>query len=204
MISENTAATPYPLEQFFSSDNHLHLLYPASIQLLAARHWTPLHIARLAAQFLGADKGAKVLDIGSGAGKFCLAAGYYKPEAVFYGVEQRKQLVKHAQAALEMLGLANVHFLCQNLTQLDFTQYDHFYFYNSFYENLEDTEKIDDSVLCSPRLYDYYHRCLYKKLNSMPAGTKLATYHTIDDGIPLDYHLVEEHLGKILKCWVKI
>jgi hypothetical protein len=38
----------------------------------------------------------------------------------------------------------------------------------------------------------------------MPAGTKLATYHTIEDGIPLDYYLVEEHMGKILKFWVKI
>jgi len=204
MISAKSAVTPYPPDHFFSSDNQLHQLYPESIQLLAARHWTPLNIARLAAQFLGAEKGAKVLDIGSGVGKFCLAGGYYKPQVAFYGVEQRTQLVEHARAAGEMAGLKNVHFLCQNLTQLDFTQYDHFYFYNSFYENLEDTEKIDDSVLCAPRLYDYYHRCLYKKLNAMPAGTKLATYHTIEDGIPLDYHVIEEHMGKILKFWVKI
>ena len=204
MTPSTTAGSPYTIEQLFASDNQLHRLYPTAIQLLAARHWTPLNIARTVAQFLGAQTGAKVLDIGSGAGKFCLAGGYYKPNAVFYGVEQRKHLVDHAQTARKMLGLRNVHFLHQNLTQLDFKQYDHFYFYNSFYENLADTEKIDDNVICSPHLYDYYNRCLYRKLDEMPAGTKLATFHTIEDKIPSGYHLIEEHAGKLLKFWMKL
>jgi len=204
MIRATTATTPYTLEQLFSSDNQLHRLYPLSVQLLAARHWTPLNIARMAAHFLASHTGAKVLDIGSGAGKFCLAGAYYKPNAVFYGVEQRKHLVDNARTARDMLGLQNVHFLCQNLTQLDFKEYDHFYFYNSFYENLADTEKIDDKVICSPHLYNYYTRCLYKKLDEMPAGTRLVTFHTIEDKIPAGYHLVEEQAGSLLKFWMKL
>jgi len=204
MTPSTTATSAYTLDQLFSTDNQLHRLYPASIQLLAARHWTPLNIARTAAQFLGSQTGAKILDIGSGAGKFCLAGAYYQPKAVFYGVEQRRHLVDHALTAREMLGLRNVHFLHQNLTQLDFKQYDHFYFYNSFYENLADMEKIDDHVLCSPHLYVHYNRCLYKKLDEMPVGTRLATFHTIEDKIPGGYHLIEEHAGKLLKCWMKL
>lgn len=204
MIPANTAVAPYTLDQLFSSDNQLHKLYPMPVQLLATRHWTPLHIARPVARFLASQKGAKILDIGSGAGKFCLAGAYYQPQAVFYGVEQREHLVNCARTAREMLGLQNVHFLCQNLTQLDFTQFDHFYFYNSFYENLADTEKIDDHVVCSPHLYNFYNRCLYKKLDEMPSGTKLATFHTIEDRIPSGYHLIEEHAGTLLKFWMKL
>ena len=33
-----------------------------------------------------------------------------------------------------------------NFTQLDFKNFDHFYFYNAFYENLAGTDKIDDSI----------------------------------------------------------
>lgn len=201
-----TAVTPanYTIDQLFDADNGLNRLYPVSIQLLAARHWTPLNVARIAAQFLASQNGAKVLDIGSGAGKFCLAGAYYKPDAFFYGVEQRSDLVGHAQKVCNLLGFRNVRFLHQNLTHLDFKQFDHFYFYNSFYENLTDTEKIDNNVLCSPHLYVYYNRCLYKKLAEMPTGTKLVTFHTMEDKIPADYHVVEEHIGGLLKCWIKI
>jgi len=204
MTSSTTATSAYTLDQLFSTDNQLHRLYPVSIQLLASRHWTPLNIARTAVQFLASQPGARILDIGSGAGKFCLAGAYYKPDAVFYGVEQRRHLVDHARTAREMLGLRNVHFLHQNLTQLDFKQYDHFYFYNSFYENLAYTEKIDDNVICSPHLYDHYSRCLYKKLDEMPVGTRLVTFHTIEDKIPGGYFLIEEHADKLLKCWMKL
>lgn len=192
------------LDQWFSTDSQLHHVYPQSIQLLARRHWTPLSITRVVAQFLAPDAGARILDIGSGVGKFCLAAAYYKPLASFFGVEQRKHLVAHAETAKKILRLKNAHFIHSNLTILDFKQYDHFYFYNSFYENLADTEKIDDSVTCSTHLYNYYNRCLYKKLEEMPAGTRLATFHSLEDKIPPGYHLVDSLVGTLLKFWIKI
>jgi len=206
MITETKSiisASACSLDQWFGSDNQMHHLYPIDIQLLAARHWTPLKVSELASKYLAQQSGDKVLDIGSGAGKFCLAGAYYKRDAGFYGIEQRKHLVDHANTARMILGLTNVHFIHQNLTQLDFRKYDHFYFYNSFYENLADTEKIDETVVCSPHLYDYYSRSLYKKLEDMPAGTRVATFHSLEDKIPISYHLVEEHFGKLLKFWMK-
>jgi len=77
-------------ESWFSSDAHFNHLYPSSIRLLAQRHWTPLVVARKAANFLAAESNVKILDIGSGVGKFCLAAAHYKPKAFYYGIEQRK------------------------------------------------------------------------------------------------------------------
>ena len=192
------------LDRWFSSDAQLNHLYPKEIQLLARKHWTPLSIVDMAVQFLVPHNGVRVLDIGSGAGKFCLAGAYYKPWAQFYGVEQREHLVAHAETARSILKLQNVQFLHQNLTQLNFKQFDHFYFFNSFYENLMDTDKIDDSITCSPHLYDYYNRYLCRQLSEMRVGTRLATFHSLDDKVPPNYELVDILYGNTLKFWLKV
>jgi len=196
----------FDMDHWFSSDVQLHQLYPREMQILAARHWTPLRVAHQATQFLVPHEGenVKILDIGSGVGKFCLVGAYYRPQASFFGVEQRKHLVGHAKDARAMLCLKNVHFFAMNVTELDFRQFDHFYFYNSFYENLLDTCKIDDTIICSPHLYNYYNRVLYKKLEAMPAGTRVVTFHCVGVKIPPGYLLMEEHEGTLLQCWLKI
>lgn len=200
------SATTYPrtIDHWFSKDSHLNKLYPESIQLLAARHWTPLNITQLVVPFLVTHPGVKVLDIGSGVGKFCVAGAYYKPYATFYGVEQRKDLVDHAEKARDMLRLQNVRFIHSNIVELDFKQYHHFYFFNSFYENLMDKDKIDDNITYSTYLFNYYHRQLYKKLKGMPVGTRVATFHCLDDRIPPEYQLVDSKIGSLLKFWIKI
>lgn len=194
----------HPVDHWFRTDSSLNKLYPEPIQLLAARHWTPLHITQLVIPFLATHPGVKVLDIGSGVGKFCMAGAYYKPYASFYGVEQRKDLIAHAEKASHVLGLPNVHFIHSNITELDFSQYHHFYFFNSFYENLMDKEKIDDNITCSTYLFNYYHRQLYRKLNEMPTGTRIATFHCLDNKIPPDYHLVDNKIDMLLKFWIKL
>ena len=121
----HTARTyPKAINHWFSTDEQLNKLYPTSIQALASRHWTPLQITQMVTPFLVTHPGVKVLDIGSGVGKFCVAGAYYKPYATFYGVEQRKDLLDHAQKASNTLGLQNVHFIHSNITDLDFSQYD--------------------------------------------------------------------------------
>ena len=202
MAAETTSTCT--LDQWFSTDSQLHHLYPKAIQLLAQRHWTPLSITQMVVEFLAPHNDIKDLDIGSGVGKFCLAAGFYKPCASFFGVEQRKDLVAHAEIAKNILGLQNVHFMYRNLTELDFKQYDHFYFYNSFYENLVDTDKIDDNIECTTELYNYYNRKLYEKLEELQTGTRLATFHSLEDNIPPNYQMVETQVGNLLKFWIKL
>jgi SAM-dependent methyltransferase len=193
-----------PQISWFNSDEQFHHLYPLAIQQLARRHWTSLAIAQTVVSFLTPAAGAKVLDIGSGVGKFCLTGAHHQPAAQFFGIEQRKDLVAHAETARAILGLPNAHFIHGNFTDLDFSQYDHFYFYNSFYEHLVDTDKIDERITFSESLYNYYYRCLYKKLEKMPAGTRLATFHTLEDKVPPGYYLADAQMGTLLKFWVKI
>ncbi len=192
------------LENWFYSDQQFNGIYPLPVQNLARRHWTPLAVARKAAHFLAAEKNVRILDIGSGVGKFCLSAAHYRPMAEYVGVEQRVSLIKYAETARQILGLSNVNFIHGNFTQLNFMHYDHFYFYNSFYENLAVSDKIDNSIAYSGELYNYYTRYLFKQLEQKPPGTRLASFYSLEDEVPKDYHVVGSEMDNLLKFWIKI
>ena len=185
----------------FKNDAEFDWLYPEHVQLMSVKQWTPLSIARKAARFL-AQPGAKILDIGSGIGKFCLAAGYYFPETLFCGVEQRYELVLLAEEAKNYSKLSNVNFIYANITQINFKEFDHFYFFNSFYENIDPANRIDDAIETSYSLYTYYSHYLLSVLKEKPEGTRLVTYHSLEDEIPSGYKLVGTS-NDTLKMWIK-
>lgn len=191
------------IDKWFIDDEFFNKLYPLKIQKLAEYHWTPLKVAKYTAEFLVPEDGAKVLDIGSGTGKFCLAASHYKPNGLLYGIEQRKELLDIAVEMKCKLDLDNLTFLHGNFTQLDFTQFDHFYFFNSFHENIEGTPKIDYKIEYSLSLYNYYNSYLFSQLKKMPVGTRVATYHTLEDQMPPGYYVVKTQFDKHLKFWIK-
>jgi SAM-dependent methyltransferase len=186
----------------FSNDAAFDWMYPEHFQLLSLKHWTPLAVARKAAVFL-AEPGARVLDIGSGIGKFCLAAGYEFPETYFYGVEQRHELIYHAEEAKAYTQLPNVHFIYANMTQVNFKEFDHFYFYNSFYENIDPSGQIDDTIEISESLYTYYTQYLFKALDEKPPGTRLVTFHISGEEVPSGFKLVDIANDGLMKMWIK-
>ncbi|MEC5142713.1 methyltransferase domain-containing protein [Chitinophaga sp. 212800010-3] len=203
-MSAETSSLSGHLNKWFDSDTDFHHLYPLYIQILAQKHWTPLEVIKKAADFLAITPGAKILDIGSGPGKFCLGAAYYKPECAYYGIEQRYDLVRYATVAKEILGFGNVNFIHNNIVYIDFTQYDHFYLFNSFYENLPGTYKIDDKLTYSKYLYNKYSWYVYGQLEKMPVGTRIATFHCSDDEMPNGYYLVGADVNQLLKFWIKV
>lgn len=198
-----SASLPGHTGKWFASDYNFNHLYPLYIQALAQRHWTPLRVVKKASNFLSVAPGVKILDIGSGAGKFCIGGAYYNPQSFFYGIEQRSDLVRYATIAMEMTGLPNVSYMLGNLMQLDLTKYDHFYFFNSFYENLPGTYKIDDKFTYSRYLYNQYNGYLRSQLEKMPAGTRLATYHCNETEAPEGYYIVGTESDHLLKFWIK-
>ncbi|MES2372567.1 MAG: class I SAM-dependent methyltransferase [Bacteroidota bacterium] len=192
------------MNQWLASDAQFHKLYPDTVLAQASMHWTPLYIARKAAEFLAAEKNVKILDIGSGAGKFCLVAAAYQADAFFVGVEQRKELVHYAEDAALTMRLQNVSFIHANITEIDFANYDHFYFFNAFYENINDEYKIDNKLVYSRELYASYNKYVYRQLDKKSAGTRLATFHSMEDEIPPSYHEVGSTEDELLKFWVKV
>ena len=192
------------MRNWFASDKIFNSLYPKAIQEVAEKHWTPLAVAEKAAAFLAVSPEEKVLDIGSGSGKFCLTAAHFHPLIPFYGIEQRPGLVALSNDLAQKLALENITFICENISNIDFKDYDHFYFYNSFYENIQGTQKIDSSIEYSTELYNYYNRYLFKQLNKKPAGTRLVTYHSFGNEIPPFYEVVHTDYNEYLKFWIKV
>ena len=206
MKSNEILSSPMaPVEQasWFSSDYRFHALYPPFLRPLSKNHWTPLEVACKAATFLAAEKGTRILDIGSGMGKFCLAGAFYCPDAVYFGIEQRKDLTEYAESARRLLRLNNVSFIHGNITELDFSQYDHFYFYNSFYENIAPMGKIDEKIPYSVERYNRYQYYMNRQLAKKPSGTRVATYYGRDDQMPRGFHVGGSEMNDLLKYWVK-
>lgn len=192
-----------PADHWFESEARFHELFLPSLQTLARNHWTPLRVAEKAANFLAAEPASRILDIGSGIGKFCLAAAYFKPASFFFGIEQRSDLVAMAEAAQKKIGLNNISFKAGNIMDADFSRFDHFYFYNAFYENLATAEKIDQEIAYSIVLYNQYTNFIYRQLLQKPSGTRVATYHGLNDIIPPGYLHAGSDINDMLHYWIR-
>jgi len=191
-----------PSDCFFRNDAEFDWLYPEHLQLMSQKQWTPIAVARKAAEYL-AVKHAKILDVGSGIGKFCLTAAHCYPDSFYFGVEQRHELVHYAKIAKKYLGIDNADFIHANITQVDFHEFDHFYFYNSFFENIDRENAIDDSIETSNSLFDYYSQYLMSVLKEKPQGTRVVTYQSLGEVIPSGYKLIDFSYDSLLRLWIK-
>jgi len=184
------------------TDSDFISIYPEAIKHLDRKHWTPVSIAKVASEFLVERPGTKVLDIGSGAGKFCLI-GAANTKGHFTGVEQRLELVELSQRLSAYYYIRNARFVHANIQSVDFSGYDAFYFYNSFYENLNPGERIDDAVRLSSDLYHLYSLHIAEQLAGCRPGTRLVTYCSPTTIVPRSFKLQDSLNGGLLKFWEK-
>ena len=186
------------------TDEEFDSVYPERIRQLAKRHWTPVSVARMAAEFLvGDEPGTRVLDIGSGAGKFCMV-GAASTRGYFTGVEQRQELVELSMMLADAFTLENVTYHHANITSVEFREYDAFYLYNSFYENVETENCIDSGVRLNLQLYDDYSLHTFEQLASLRRGVRLATYFTSTNIVPPSFRIVDSFFGGRLILWEKL
>ena len=113
-------------EIFSSSDEEFNTIYPLKIQKLSSRHWTPIKVAKRAAAFLAEQKDARILDIGSGVGKFCMVAAITS-EGHFTGVEQREALVRLSNKISRRFQIPRVEFILADIRSIDFKDYNAFF-----------------------------------------------------------------------------
>lgn len=184
-------------------DEEFNAIYPEDIKALSSKHWTPVAVAKMAAEFLVSRPGAKVLDIGSGAGKFCMI-GSALTKGHFTGVEYRENLHRYSCRLIRQYNLANVEFIHSNITNINFKNYNAFYFFNSFIENMSESEIMDTTVPVGPRLYGLYTQYLREQLAGMPIGTRLATYWGNSEEVPRGYMVQSSAFGGELKMWEKL
>ncbi len=199
-------ASRQPQTDAITSDRAFDRVYPAAIRFLSRQHWTPVRVARRAAQLLGQAQARAILDIGSGPGKFCIV-GALSTGASFTGVERRAHLVDAARAAAAQLGARRARFVRADFLDFDFQPFDGFYLFNPFFEQLGDRKMIpiDGRGERSRRLYQRYVMAIEQKLAAAAAGTAVVTYYGFGGILPAGYTQLHEERagGDWLVLWKK-
>ena len=186
------------------SDKRFDLLFPPEVRVHSKIHFTPVKVALRVRDWLGDEPGLRVLDVGSGCGKFCLVFGASGPGKVT-GIEQRPNLDETAKAAAAQLGLTNATFLCGRMEDLDWSRFNVFYFFNPFYERIAYRQGMDDRTPPHAGLFFDHVRVVRDKLQLAKVGTRVVTYHGMGGRLPSDWVLVrsEEIHTDELQLWVK-
>ena len=184
------------------SDRDFDAIYTRRLREISRIHFTPVEVAKTAAQFLVKKPGTKVLDVGSGAGKFCMI-GAACTNGFFTGVEQRQYLYQISELLSNYYKLTNAKFVHSNIVEIEFRSFDAIYFFNSFYENYFSKNPIDTSVRLDKSLYAIYAQYVREQLDTMPVGTRLATYFSYLDEVPDSYEIQCADFDNKLKMWEK-
>jgi len=181
-------------------------LYAEPIRSRSSSFWTPVAVATRAAQLFAQYKARRVLDVGSGPGKFCLAAAFARPDLDFTGVEQRPHLVEAAQRAGARLDVKNARFLVGDVTTFPWSEFGGLYLFNPFAENVFEKHKhIDELVELSTGRFIEDTRRVRDALTEASVGMVMVTYWGIGGPIPASYDLVHAERARSdwLRVWVK-
>lgn len=166
------------------------LIFPPPARKLARTHWTPLAAALRAAALLVERPGARVLDVGSGAGKLCLV-GALTTTGSFTGIERDAELVKVARRIVHEHRIQRVRYVEGDALAADWTTFDAIYLFNPFANDVKLVgEKLSDRPAAEDDFIDLVRRT-EAKLAALPSGTRVVTYHGFGGTMPEG--LIERH-----------
>jgi len=179
---------------------------PEPLRLVSREYWTPLAVAKRAAEWAEELGVRTVVDIGSGAGKFCVAGALFS-KCRFTGLEQYSSLVTSARALVDLFNLDDrVSFVAGALGTVPAPIGDAYYFFNPFGEyrlgadhpseagaEFTDTRYADDVAAAEDLL------------RNVPVGTWILTYNGFGGRLPAGYELVrvDWELRGVLRLWRK-
>jgi predicted RNA methylase len=173
---------------------------------VSARHWTPLAVVARAVAWLDDLGISTVVDVGSGAGKFCVAAAL-ACDASFIGVEQREDLVQAARELAQRFGVqARVRFEHGPFTPAALPSAEAYYVYNPFGENLlRADEQIDLAVELSAERHARDVVAFENMLQALPRGAHLLAYNGFGGAMPASFSALrtDDSLPNVLRLWRK-
>lgn len=155
------------------TDTEFDSVYPESVRRLSTFHWTPVAVAARAASMLTEAGSTRILDVGSGAGKFCIL-GAMVTDAQFVGVERRRNLVEVSETAAARLGVTRATFLHSSFDRIGFEAFDGIYLYNPFFEHITRAfPQIDDSIEFSTATYRYFTQVVCRRSRRAPRSFRI-------------------------------
>jgi len=114
------------------ADRAFDCFLPDELRTVSGQYWTPLAVAKRAAEWLDDLHVRTVVDIGSGAGKFCVAAAL-AGDCRFTGLEQRSRLVAAARTLAQVFDVDDrVSFVQGAVGEAVLPVADAYYLYNPF------------------------------------------------------------------------
>ena len=173
------------------SDQEFDRLYPEEIQTLSHMHWSSIAAIKTAIDLFSAtlNPDAKILDVGSGVGKFCIYGSLISPFN-FVGVEKRKKLVDISIEVAAKTKNNRVSFLCDDAVNLDWNSFDGIYMYNPFYEHKLPFHMglhIDNEINYSEEKYSFYITKIHKKLSLLKPDTNIVVFNGYGGRFPKGY-----------------
>jgi predicted RNA methylase len=189
-----------PADRFF--DRFL----PDDLRVVSGQYWTPLVVAKRAAEWFD-DLGVRtVVDIGSGAGKFCVAAALVG-RSRYTGLEQRRSLVASARSLAMVFDVRDrVSFVHGALGVMAMPSADAYYLYNPFGQYFFGAHHdFDEGVEFNDTRYAHDVAAVEQLLRRAPAGTYVLTYNGFGGRVPAGYRQirVDRKLPSDLRLWRK-
>lgn len=179
---------------------------PEELRRVSRQYWTPLAVTLRAAAWLEEAGVRTVVDIGAGAGKFCVA-GALASSCDFIGLEHRPRLVGAARILARAFGVAErVTFLEGAFGEVEVPAADAYYLYNPFGENLSPAaEHLDEDVELGGDRFQREVAAFRAFLRTRPAGVYVATFNGFGGLLPDDYVplRIDRTLPDLLQLWRK-
>jgi hypothetical protein len=178
---------------------------PDELRVVSGQYWTPLVVAKRAAEWFAGLNVRTVVDIGSGAGKFCVAAAL-GGRCHFTGLEQRSRLVASARTLARLFEVDDrVSFVEGALGDIATPVGDAYYLYNPFGEYLFGSQDHLDSDERSDERYARDVAAVQDLLQRARVGTCVLTYNGFGGRVPSSYHQihVDNDMPNELRLWRK-
>lgn len=180
---------------------------PQDLREVSEQYWTPLRVVKRAAEWLAELRIRTVVDIGSGAGKFCVA-GALLTDARFIGLEHRGTLVESARSLAKTFGVSRrVTFVHGALGAVATPRAEAYYFYNPFGEYWFDSSRHDSDPAVA---FNHARReddiaAVKRLIRLSPIGTTVLTYNSFGGRMPecCDLLHLEWALPGPLRLWRK-
>jgi len=183
-------------------------LLPEPLRMVSPRFWTPLPVVAQVVAWLDELALTSLVDIGSGAGKLCVAGALASPARRFIGLEHRPHLIAAARELASRFAVADrVTFVPGAFDPRTLPRADAYYVFNPFGENIAATdEHLDDTVTLDDDRYARDVAAMEAFLAAAPVGTRVIVYNGFGGRMPPGYEstFADFEQPQVLRLWTRI